>query len=94
MSKSIMQPAEPKQCYRCGKQYGFERHHCLAGVANRRLAEKFGLWVYLCDSCHLSKGGAQYERELNLQLKQEAQQAFEKLYSHDLWMDIFKKNYL
>jgi len=94
MSKSIMQPSEPKQCYLCGRQYGLERHHCMAGIANRRLAERYGIWIYLCDFCHRSKGGAQYEKELNLKLKREAQQAFEKKYSHEEWMNTFRKNYL
>ena len=94
MSKSILQPEEPKQCYVCGRQYGLEKHHVFAGVANRRLSERWGLWIFLCDSCHRSKEGAQYEQKLNLRLKQEAQEAFEKLHGHDLFMDIFKKNYL
>lgn len=92
--KSIMQPEEPKQCYLCGRQYGLQKHHVMSGTANRRLSERYGLVLNLCAQCHIGDGGAQYERQLNLRLRQEAQEAFEKIYSHDLWMDIFKKNYL
>ena len=94
MSKSIMQPEEPKQCYLCGRQYGLERHHIMAGIANRRLAERYGLWILLCRPCHIGKGGAQYEKDLNLLLKREAQTKFEELYNHTEWMKIFGKNYL
>jgi len=92
MSKSIMQ--NKKQCYLCGRQSYLEKHHIVSGTANRKLSEKYGLWVYLCHSCHTGDGGAQYEKELNLRLKQEAQKTFEEKYSHDLWMETFRKNYL
>ena len=93
MSKSIMQ-ANTTYCYVCGRQFGLEKHHVMAGVANRKLSEKFGTWVMLCNSCHTGDNGAQYEKELNLKLKREAQTAFEKLYSHDDWMATFRKNYV
>lgn len=93
MKKSIMQEGEP-QCYLCGKRINLERHHVMAGTANRKLSEKYGLWVWLDHDCHTGTEGAQYDRNLNLLLKQEAQKAFEKQYSHELWMDIFRKNYM
>jgi len=92
--KSILQPAEPRQCYLCGRQYGLQTHHVMSGTANRRLSERFGLTLVLCAQCHTGDGGAQYERELNTRLRREAQEAFEKIYNHDLWMHYFKKNYL
>lgn len=93
MTKSIVQPDE-KQCYLCGRKTCLERHHILGGVANRRLSEKFGLWVYLCNGCHTGTEGAQYDKEKNIQLKKDAQIAFEEIYGHDKWMETFKKNYL
>lgn len=92
MSKSIMQTKH--ECYLCGRQFGLERHHVLAGTANRKLSEKYGLWVYLCHNCHTGNGGAQYEKELNLRLKREAQEAFEREYDGESFRDIFGKNYL
>lgn len=93
MKKSIIQ-SDMSHCYLCGRQYGLEVHHVLGGVANRRLSEKYHLVVALCASCHRGADGAQYGSELNLKLKAEAQKAFENLYSHEMWIDIFKKNYL
>ena len=93
MSKSIMQTGE-KQCYLCGRKTCLERHHVLGGVANRKLSEAYGLWIYLCADCHRGTEGAQYDKNKNIELKKDAQIAFEEIYGHDLWMNKFKKNYI
>lgn len=93
MAKSILQQGDPR-CFFCGSQRNLEAHHCLGGVANRPLSEKYGLWVYLCQEHHTGKKGAQYEKDLNRLLKQQAQIAFEAIHGHDLWMEVFRKNYL
>lgn len=93
MSKSIMQD-DAGSCYLCGRQYGLETHHVIGGIANRKLSERYGLKVRLCHECHTGDGGAQYEKELNLRLKREAQKVFEEKYGHDEWMRRFRKNYL
>lgn len=90
--KSIIQ--SDGRCYLCGRQTGLEQHHVLAGVANRRLSERYGLWVWLCRKCHTGKDGAQYDREKGLALKRDAQEAFEKEHGHAMWMEVFRKNYL
>ena len=90
-SKSIMQ--NEKRCYLCGRYTDLEKHHCIAGP-NRKWAEKYGCWVYLCHDCHLGKGGAQYDRDVGQRLKAEAQLAFERIHDHELWMKVFMKNYL
>lgn len=92
MSKSIMQ--KDKCCYLCGKEWGLERHHVLSGTANRKLSEQYGLWVYLCHNCHTGTEGAQYDPTKNTLLKIDAQAAFEALYGHDKWMQVFRKNYI
>lgn len=92
MTESILQ--RDHDCYVCGRQFGLERHHIFAGTANRRISEKYGLWVWLCPKCHTGKKGAQYEHELNQRLKREAQEAFEKEHGHAMWMEVFRKNYL
>lgn len=73
---------------------GLECHHILGGTANRRLSEKYGLTVMLCQEHHTGKDGAQYNRQLGDSLKRLAQIAFEARYSHDEWMNVFRKNYL
>lgn len=92
-SRSLLQGDE-KECYISGSRVNLERHHIMAGTANRKLSEKYGLWVWLRSDLHTGKNGAQYEQQLNLRLKQEAQKAFEKVYGHDEWMKVFRKNYL
>ena len=92
MTRSILQ--NEKSCYFCPRTCGLEKHHVLAGVANRKLSEKYGLWVWLCHDHHTGKEGAQYEKDLNILLKQRAQRAFESIHGHELWMDTFRKNYL
>ena len=90
--KSIMHDGE--SCYLCGRQTNLEWHHILGGWANRKLSQRYGLVVRLCKNCHTGDGGAQYERDLNRMLKQEAQIEFEKRYGHEEWMSKFRKNYL
>ena len=92
MGKSIIQA--DKECYFCSKVIGLERHHVFAGVANRKISEKYGLWVWLCNDCHTGKNGAQYDKEKNLRLKREAQRAFQDLYGRKVWMMIIRKNSL
>jgi hypothetical protein len=91
--KSILQ--SDKVCYICGRTVGLERHHIFGGVANRKISEKYGLWVWLCGTtCHRGIDGAQYDREKNLYLKMDAQAAFERTHTHAEWMKLICKNYL
>ena len=92
-SKSIVQPGEPR-CYLCGSRVNLERHHCMTGVANRPLAEQYGLWIWLCHEHHTGKDGVQYNREKSDGIKRLAQIAFEAKYDHETWMQLFRKSYL
>ena len=90
--ESIMQ-AE-KECYLCGRQTGLERHHVMSGTADRKQAEKYGLWVWLCHECHLGNEGAQYNPVKAFTLKATAQELFEAKYGHQKWMETFHRNYI
>ena len=46
------------------------------------------------ERCHTGKDGAQYDKEKNLRLKQDAQRAFEKTRDRQSWMNWIGKNYL
>ena len=92
MSESILQ--SERCCYFCGSVVSLEEHHIFAGVANRKISEKYGLKVWLCHRHHTGDGGAQYNRELGDQLKRVAQEKFEALHGHAMWMQLFRKNYL
>ena len=91
--KSILQ--KDKVCYFCGRTYGLEKHHIFGGVANRKISERIGAWVWLCGStCHRGTDGAQYDRDKNFYLKADAQRAFELTHSRSEWMKLIGKNYL
>ena len=93
MAKSIIQ--SERECFFCGKLTGLEEHHVFGGVANRKISERYGLKVFCCDYHHRDpKNGVQYNPEMNLKLKQEAQRAFQNIYGHKLWMQLIRKNYL
>ena len=95
--KSIMEPKGCRTCYACGREgIDLEVHHIFYGTANHKLSEKYGLKVHLCRSCHReSKTGVHGgNTELNRKLRIAAQKVFEQKYSHEKFMEIFKKNYL
>ena len=77
MAKSIIQST--KECFVCGTTYNLHEHHCIYGTANRKWSEKYGLKVWLCGKHHnLSNEGVHFNNVLDLQLKQLAQECFEK----------------
>ena len=81
------------QCLICGRPYP-EWHHCMYGVANRKLADQYGLIVPLCVEHHRGKTGVHQCRALDLGIKQLAQSKFEEQYSREKWMELFGRNYL
>lgn len=78
----------------CGRKTNLEQHHIWAGVANRKVSQRAGFWVWLCHDCHTGTEGAQYDKEKNLYLKKEAQAAFEETHTRKEFMDLIGKNYL
>ena len=52
MKQSII--AKPDNlCYFCARYGNLEKHHCIHGTANRKLADEDGLFVWLCHNCHM-----------------------------------------
>lgn len=101
MSKSIIQPEDNKECFLCrfdkniSNTKNLERHHFMHGTANRKPAEHFGLWGYLCPEHHRTGPDAVHRnREKDYFLQMVAQGRFEKFHSHEEWMEIFGKNYI
>ena len=93
MGKGSIVQGDESRCFICGRMTGLERHHILGGP-NRKWSEKYRLTVMLCHDHHTGKNGAQYDRNIGDSLKRLAQIAFEARYSHDEWMNVFRKNYL
>lgn len=106
--KSIIQTGRIKECYLCREEAdrlgyygelphtGLHRHHFMHGTANRRKAEQYGLWAYVCATRHHEYGpeAPHSNVEVDKKLKQAAQRIFEEKYGHALWMQEFGKNYL
>ena len=102
MSRSILQDKCGGECYLCNMLLGIdspaasrEEHHVMHGTANRRLAEHYGLKVYLCPYHHRSGPQAAHRcHQTDIMLKRAAQREFERKYSRKKWMEVFGKNYL
>lgn len=92
MSKSIIQTK--KECYYTQSISNLHKHHVFGG-AFRDLAEKYGLWIWLRADYHVGTTYAVHNNPKELKkLRILGQIAFEKLYGHEKFMKIFKKNYL
>ena len=89
--KSVIQ--EKKKSFITGLQTGLHLHHCLHGSSNRKLADKYGLTVWLNNEIHRQVHSG--NTELDIMLKRTAQRKFEELYgTREDFMKIFGKNYL
>lgn len=102
--------AESRECFLCREEAdqigyygelrhtGLHKHHFVYGRlgAYRKKAEQYGLWGYVCEERHHEYGpeSPHQNAEVSLYLKQVAQEAFEKIYGHEKWMQEFGRNYL
>lgn len=90
---SVLQ--DEKKCWFCHTTYGLESHHCLHGTANRKIAEKYGLKVWLCNHHHTGQAGVHKHKEFDLVLEQLAQTYYEEHYgTREDFIKEFGKNYL
>lgn len=92
--KSIMQGE--KECYFTGARVGFHKHHCFFGNPNRKLSEKYGLWVWLRHDFHnTSDYGVHFNKKVDLGLKKQAQEMFEAHHGdRKMFRETFGKSYL
>ena len=88
--KSILQ--NEKRCFLCVSTQNLELHHCIHGVANRKIADREGLTVWLCHSCHSKVHDS--DRELDLKLIQFAQSVYESKHSREEFRALFGKSWL
>ncbi len=80
MSKSILQ--NKKECYITGSTNNLHKHHIFEGIANRKLSERDGLWLWLRADWHnLSDYGVHFNKELDLKLKRKAQLKWQEYYN-------------
>ena len=96
-SKTIIDGGDTLECWICGRTDKLELHHVCHGTANRALADKYGLWVYLCPDCHRGSNGVHGKNghKRDLTLKRVGQRAFEdKIGSREEFRAIFGKSYI
>lgn len=95
MARSIMEPRGAYECYHCGDTRDLEEHHIFFGNKQRKKSEHYGLKVHLCPGCHrYHKTGVHGGNiKLDAWLKEEAQRAFEKKYSRELFYKEFGRYY-
>lgn len=93
MSKfSILQ--SEKVSYFSGRTDGLEKHHIYFGNPLRKLSDRYGCWVWLTSEEHRGNNSPHISRETDLRLKRECQEAFEMLYGHEKFIEVFGRNYL
>ena len=100
MSKSIMHQKDGT-CYLCMMLKGdyddhkiTEEHHAVFGIANRNLAEHYGLKVYLCPEHHRTgKEAVHRNYKITKYLQEKAQVVFESKYPNESFREIFGKNF-
>jgi len=88
---------QSQACYVCGCKTNLHQHEAIFGTAHRQLSIREGLVFYLCSKHHnMSSEGVHQNRELDLKLKRIAQAEWLKQHNNDidLWMKIFRRNYL
>ena len=81
-----------KECYITGSRIQLDKHHCLHGTANRKIADDYGLWVWLRHDVHMRLHDS--DKALDRELEKEAQIAFEKKYSREKFIELFGRSYL
>lgn len=95
MAKSIMQ-THKGVCFLCGRHGPTEKHHVF-GAGCRRLAEKLGLWVWLCHRCHNEPpDGVHHNAERNRSLKAQVQIRAMYVYGWTVeqFRKLFRKSYI
>ena len=102
MAKSIMHDKKDGTCYLCmlldgdyRRRSGLQEHHAMPGTANRKLSERYGLKVYLC-MWHHTAGPNAAHNDINSRrlIQKRAQEAFERIHSHEEWMEAFGRNFI
>lgn len=88
--KSILQ--DNKECFFCHSTMNLDLHHCIHGNANRKIADREGLTVFLCHGCHTKVHDS--DREMDLVLIQYAQRKYEETHTRTEFRSLFGKSWL
>lgn len=83
-----------EHCVVCGSQY-VQIHHIFFGTANRKMSDKYGYVVPLCQEHHTGNTGVHFNKFLDLYLKQKAQTHFEsEIGTRNDFRKVFGKSWL
>lgn len=90
--KSII--SDERKCFVCGNP-NVECHHIFKGSAKRKISERYGLKVWLCVEHHRGTTGVHGKlgHQLDLRLKQIAQEKYEKRHTREEFIKLMGKNY-
>ena len=93
-SESII--SDLKQCYLCATTVNLHRHHIYFGNPGRKLSEKYGCWVWLCQAHHTGNNGVHHCKGLDVLLKRTCQVAAMRHYNWSVedFRHVFGKNYI
>lgn len=80
-----------KLCDICGLSMATETHHLICGTSERKLSDRYGLTIDICNSCHTEIHNNNIAGKLSKML---GQAMFEINFTHEEYMKWFKKNYL
>ena len=92
MAKSIL--TNEKECFVCKTTQNLHDHHVFYGTANRKISERYGYKVWLCQEHHTGNNGVHFNRSLDIWLKSIAQTHFEITHTRDEFIKTFGKSYL
>lgn len=91
--KSVIQ--SEKECFVCKTTLNLHCHHIYGGNPNRRISEKYGLKVYLCQQHHTGDRGVHFNKDLDLKLKVMAQEYYEAHYGNrNEFINAFGRSYI
>ena len=79
-----------KVCFMCNNT-NVEKHHIYKGHKCRQIADKEGMWVWLCRKHHEQM---HKNRELDLELMKLGQEKYEQTHTRADFIEKFNKSYL
>lgn len=101
--KSVLHNKQDGTCYLCmllhddSSRKQTQEHHVFYGISSRRMSEKYGMKVYLCQHHHTYDGGEEAvhrNHDVDIKLKRIAQEIFEGKYPQLNFREIFGKSYM
>lgn len=92
MKKSIV-IADMDWCYLCGRPRECI-HHIYTGTANRKISDKHGFILPLCNEHHTGKDGIHFDRELDQRVRRTCQRRYEETHSREEFIKLIGRSYL